>query len=151
MVVLKRNSHKSHSLMIFLLSWVKTIWRIKLSPADRAVLGGVKLLSCWSLALVFFGFVLGQFCWFPGSRALEGNFQFLRPEFSLKQTNKKILQMSKCRNVFFLKQPTCLGFKNVRKGLTKQPTNSGIKIALKCSCSQQLCWGLFLNFLFLPL
>lgn len=36
---------------------------------------------------------------------------------------------------FHLEQPTCLGFNNVRKGLTKQQTNSGIKIALKCSCS----------------
>lgn len=43
--------------------------------------------------------------------------------------------MSKWRNVFFLERPTCLGFKNVKKGLTKQQTNSGIKITLKCSCS----------------
>lgn len=97
-----------------------------------AILGGVKLLSCWSLALVFFGFVLGQFCWFPGCTALEGNFQFLKPEFSLKQKNPPNV---KVQRYFHLEQPACLGFNNVRKGLTKQQTNSGIKIALKCSCS----------------
>lgn len=54
--------------------------------------------------------------------------------------------MSNCRDVFFLEQPTCLGFKNVRKGLTEQQTDSGIKIALQLLQSQQLCWGLLFKF-----